>query len=74
MKNCDMTQAVLAIVILVLALWPNLFGATASKWLIVIGAAWLLIRACAGPKHMAAAPVMAPVKRKTAGKKRRKRK
>ena len=36
------SEAILAVVIGVLALWPNLVGAVASKWVILVAAVLLL--------------------------------
>ena len=42
--NCKWTEIVLALVILVFAMWPTLvFSAMASKWIVVIAALVLLL-------------------------------
>ena len=57
--KCRWVQTVLSAIIIVLALWPNIIGAVASKWVIVVAAALILIhsfgcKACAacGPEMM----------------------
>ena len=42
---------ILSIVILVLALWPVLIGATASKWVIVVAAALILLKSLCGGNY-----------------------
>ena len=44
--NCKWIQAVLLLVILIVTIWPNLIGATASFWVIIVAAILLLIHAC----------------------------
>ncbi len=44
--NCRWIQNLVAVIIAVLALWPDLIGASASKWVIVIGAVVLLLHGC----------------------------
>lgn len=46
MTCCNKPSAFLAIVILVLSLWPELIGAVASKWVIVVSAVLILFSAC----------------------------
>lgn len=41
-------EGVLAVVIGVLALWPNLVGASWAKWIVVVAAILLLLDACRG--------------------------
>lgn len=45
MCNCKWTEAIIGIVIFVMALWPNLLGASVSKWITVIAAVILLVHA-----------------------------
>jgi len=67
MIGCNKAQVILAIVVLILALWPNLIGAVASKWVIVVAAILIVVSACKTPcVEMPAAPV-----RKARRKKRR---
>ncbi len=56
---------VLPLVILVVALWPDLFG-TASKYVLVIAAVLLLLKglSCCNCGSMMKAPVKAAAKRK----------
>jgi Flp pilus assembly protein protease CpaA len=63
--NCKMTESIIAAVILVVTIWPDLLGATVSWWLVVIGAALLLIHAfkCKG---------VCGTDMKTSGKKKKK--
>ena len=54
-------EAILAIIILVFALWPQLLGVTVSMWIVVIAAIILLIHSfmckkCFGGHSMRAAP------------------
>ncbi len=41
--NCSIGNLVLGIIILVFAIWPQLVGAVASMWIVVIAAALLII-------------------------------
>jgi len=41
--NCRWTELVLALVILIVAIWPSWFGAGASMWITIIAAAILLL-------------------------------
>ena len=71
MCNCKGTELVTGIVVLVLALWPALLGATASKWVLVAAAVILIIHSL-GCKDMCgttAAPK--PAAKKKAKKKKR---
>jgi len=43
--NCKWTEIIIALVILIVTIWPNIVGATVSMWLVVIAAALLLIHA-----------------------------
>ena len=43
--SCKWKEGVIAIVVFVLALWPNLLGATVSKWILVIAAIILAVHA-----------------------------
>jgi hypothetical protein len=45
MCKCKWTEAVIAIVVFVMALWPNLLGASVSKWIIVVAAIILFVHA-----------------------------
>lgn len=47
MFNCKWTHGVLGLAILVVTLWPNLIGAMASKWVVIIAALIVLVHACA---------------------------
>ena len=69
MEGCNKAQFILAIVILVLAIWPTLIGVVASRWVTGIAAILVIIAACKRP--MVAAPVAAP--RRRAARRRRKR-
>lgn len=78
--NCKWFETVLAVVIFVFAVWPELVGMVASKWIIAIAAVLLLIHAwscrncgmCSpkGEMKMSTMP-RAPVKASKAKKKRR---
>lgn len=42
--NCKVVEAVLSLIIILFAVWPNLLGdATYSKWVIIIAALLMLI-------------------------------
>ena len=41
--KCKGVQGILSAVIIILALWPNIIGAVASKWVIVVAGALILI-------------------------------
>ncbi|HLC53065.1 MAG TPA: hypothetical protein VJK03_00840 [Candidatus Nanoarchaeia archaeon] len=41
--NCSVSNVVLSIIILIVAIWPGLLGTTASMWITIIAAALLLI-------------------------------
>ncbi len=41
--KCKHIHVILGIVIVALALWPNIIGAVASKWIIVVAGALILI-------------------------------
>jgi hypothetical protein len=54
--NCKVTESIIAVVIIVLAIWPTMLGAKWSMWLIVIAAVLLLLhsfkcKACAMPAN-----------------------
>ena len=44
--SCRMIQSVIAVIILVVTLWPSIVGASASMWVTVVGAALLLLHNC----------------------------
>lgn len=46
-------EAIIAVIILVFALWPDIVGAIAAKWIIVIAAIVLLIHSFACKKCFA---------------------
>lgn len=68
MEGCNKAQFILAIVILVLAIWPTLIGVTASRWVTGIAAILVIISACKRPM---AVPVAAPRRRAARRRKRR---
>ena len=41
--NCRWCEGIVAIVILLVAIWPGIIGAVASNWVIIIAAAVLLL-------------------------------
>jgi len=43
--NCQWTEIILAILVIIFALWPGLIGAVYSKWIVVIAAVVLVIHA-----------------------------
>ncbi len=51
MCNCKYTELVTGIVVLVLALWPNMISANVSKWIIVVAAVVLIVHSL-GCKNM----------------------
>lgn len=70
MNCCDKPSSFLAIVILVLALWPNLIGAAASKWVIVVAAVLILISACKMSCPMGPMAKAKPARKAKKGKRR----
>ena len=44
--NCKVFETVLGIVLLIVAIWPNLLTEGISNWIIIIGAVLLIIHAC----------------------------
>ncbi len=45
--NCKSCEAIIAVIIGVLAIWPNLLGAVNSRWVIIIAAIVLLVHSFA---------------------------
>ena len=45
MCNCRWTETILGLIILLVALWPSLLGASISMWVTVIAAALIVIHA-----------------------------
>ena len=43
--NCKWMEIVIAVVVFVVVVWPNLFGATASMWIAAIAAVVLFVHA-----------------------------
>ncbi len=41
--NCRWCELILGLVILVVTIWPGIIGATASMWVVIIGAALLVL-------------------------------
>jgi hypothetical protein len=52
-------EAVLAVIILVFALWPEIVGAMTSKWIIVIAAIVLLVHSFTCKKCFGEMPMQA---------------
>ncbi|PIN90523.1 hypothetical protein COU60_01740 [Candidatus Pacearchaeota archaeon CG10_big_fil_rev_8_21_14_0_10_34_76] len=69
--NCKWTETVLAVIIFVLAVWPELLGVVVSAWVIAIGAILLLVHAwsCKSCKVEKIKPM--PVRKARSAKKRR---
>ena len=72
MCNCKGTELVAGIVILVLALWPTIFTAVVSKWIIVVAAVVLIIHAL-GCKDIACCGTDAGMEKPKAKKKAKKK-
>ena len=69
MFNCKWTESVLAIVIIVFALWPALISsAVVGKWIVIVAAALILIHGLAC-NHCG---ICAPEDAKGKGKKKKK--
>lgn len=49
MYNCKWCGAILAAAILVVTIWPNLIGATASMWVVIVAAVLLLLHGLGCP-------------------------
>jgi len=64
--NCSLTEKIIGVVIIVLAIWPNVIGATNSKWVIVVAAAVLIIHAfkCSACNMPAGSDMKKPLKKK----------
>jgi len=66
--NCKWLEIVIAVVILVVTIWPGIIGATGSWWVTIIAAALLLIHAlkcgCRGMCGPGAAPKASGKKKK----------
>jgi len=43
--NCKWFEKVVAVVVLVIAIWPNFLGAAAPKWVLIIAAVALFLHA-----------------------------
>ena len=43
--NCKWVETVLGLVILVVTIWPGILGAGATRWVVIVAAALLLIHA-----------------------------
>ena len=41
--NCSLANGILAVIILIVAIWPNLIGASGSMWVTIVAAALVLI-------------------------------
>ena len=41
--NCKWCEAVIAVIIFLMAMWPQWFGANVSKWIVVIAAVVLFV-------------------------------
>lgn len=72
--NCKWTEIVLAVVILIVTIWPGLIGSTASWWITLVAAALLLIHALSCKNCGACASGVKTAPKRLAGKKKKKRK
>lgn len=74
--NCKWIESVLALVVLVFAVWPDMLGLVVSKWIVIVAAVLLFIHAwtcksccnTSGSKMMAAGMNSKSTKKKTAKK------
>ncbi len=62
--NCKWTEIVFGVVIFVLAVWPQLFGAMVSKWVVGIAAVLLVFHALTCKNCGACGPNMKPAKKR----------
>lgn len=43
--NCKVTEIILGIIILVFAVWPNMFGMVVTQWVVGVAAVLLILHA-----------------------------
>jgi len=74
MCNCKATEIILAIVILVFAIWPTqIISAVASRWVVIVATVLLLIHAFGCNDVSIRGVVVKPVKRRVVGKTKKKK-
>ncbi len=43
--NCKWAETIFGVVILVVSIWPGIFGTSATRWIVIVAAALLVLHA-----------------------------
>ena len=62
--NCKWTETIIGVLILVVTLWPNLIGVSASWWVVVVAAVLLILHAWSHHRGMGMHEEMQATRRK----------